>query len=79
MSEPSQARGALPTPTPTPPLLTTKEVASMLAICERKLFSMRSSAELRCIRIGRSVRYDPREVAAFLERQRDRRTPWKGG
>ena len=56
--------------TMTPPLLlTAREAAKALSICERTLFSLTKDGEVDCIRIGRSVRYAPRALEAFIDRR----------
>lgn len=56
-------------------LLTAREAAQQLAIGLRKLWQLTNTGELRCVRIGRSVRYDPRDVAAFIDARRGTRGP----
>jgi excisionase family DNA binding protein len=66
-------------PADSPPLLVdAKQAARLLCVSPRKLWSLTAGAEIRAVRIGRLVRYDPRDLAAFIERQRDRRQPWRG-
>ncbi len=48
-------------------LLTVKETARALHISERKLHDL---IEIPRIRIGRSVRFDPKDVATFIESRR---------
>ena len=38
-------------------LLTEREAAKALAICERTLFTLRTSGEIPHVKIGRSIRY----------------------
>jgi len=50
-------------------LLTSPEAAEYLAICERKLFTLTQSKEIRAILIPpRSVRYDPADLRDFILR-----------
>ena len=58
------------TPAPTPLLLNSKNAAKALSISERTLFSLRKAGQVRCVKIGRAVRYDLRDVQAFFDRQR---------
>lgn len=51
-----------------PNLLTVRQVAMRLGIGLRTISSLTASGDLPCVRIGRSVRYDPADVAAFVER-----------
>lgn len=52
-------------------LLTARDAAAVLAISPRTLWAMTASGELPCVRIGRSVRYTPRDLADYIERQRE--------
>ena len=56
--------------TPERRLLKPREAAKMLAICERTLWALTNQGGLACVRIGRSVRYDPLDLAAWNERQK---------
>jgi len=51
-------------------LLTRPETAHRLAVSLRVVDRLIGEGELRCTRIGRSVRIDPRDLAAFVARQR---------
>ena len=48
-------------------LLTPQQTAKALAISQRKLWSMTASGEVRCIRLGRSVRSDVADLRAAIE------------
>jgi len=49
-------------------LLTSREAAKYLGISERSLWSHTSPrGNLKSARIGRSVRYSPADIAAFIE------------
>ncbi len=50
-----------------PQLLKPAEAARSLAISERKLWGLTKCGEIPCVRIGRSVRYDPRDLASWIE------------
>ncbi len=49
------------------PLLRAPEAANLLAISKRKLWELTNCGEIPCVRFGRSVRYDPMDLAAFME------------
>jgi excisionase family DNA binding protein len=48
-------------------LLTVRQVSDLLGICERTAFELTKTGKLPAVRIGRAVRYDPVDVAAFIE------------
>jgi len=50
-----------------PTLWTAKATAKALAISERKLWTMTQAGEIPHVRFGRAVRYDPADVAAFVQ------------
>lgn len=49
-----------------PMLLTARQTAQMLAISERSLYSLTKAGDLPAVRIGRSVRYDPTDIRAWI-------------
>ena len=49
-----------------PTLLTPRQAAAALAISQRKLWSLTSSGEVKCCRIGRAVRYDTADLTDFV-------------
>jgi excisionase family DNA binding protein len=51
-------------------LLRPREAASLLAISERKLWSLTQRGDIPPVRIGKSVRYDPADLRAWIERQK---------
>lgn len=53
-----------------PLLVTTKVAASLLSISERKLWELKKSDTIPCVRIGKSVRFDVRDLDAFIARQK---------
>jgi excisionase family DNA binding protein len=61
-----------PTPTPVgePKLLTARDAAKALAVCEKTLWTLTNQGELPVVRIGRSVRYDPRDLSAWITRNK---------
>ena len=52
------------------PLLTAREAAASLAISERMLWGLTQRGEVRAVRIGRAVRYSPRDLQDFIDRMR---------
>jgi excisionase family DNA binding protein len=48
-------------------LLTPRTAATALAISPRKLWELTNRREIACVRIGRSVRYRPEFLAAYLD------------
>ena len=53
-----------------PLLLTFRDACCALALGRRKLWELTNTGELPCVRIGRAVRYDPRDLIAFIEKRR---------
>ena len=51
-------------------LVDSQTAANMLSIGERSLWSRQASGEIRSIRIGRSVRFDIRDLVAFIDQQK---------
>lgn len=51
-----------------PLLLTEREAAKALAVSPRKLWDLRMNGEIPCVRFGRSVRYDPADLQAWISR-----------
>lgn len=58
------------TPPALPGLLTIGQTAEALAVCERTVWLMTRRGDLPAVKIGRAVRYDPADVRAFIERQK---------
>lgn len=52
-------------------LLSSKEVAQMLGISERTLFTMTKDGRIDCVRIGSAKRYSREQVDAFIARSTD--------
>jgi excisionase family DNA binding protein len=50
-----------------PLLLTPKEAAKALSISDRTLWALTDRGEIPVMRIGRSVRYDPRSLSRWIE------------
>lgn len=58
-------------PTASPRLLIkAEEAAQMLSISPRLLWSLAQRGEIPQVRIGRSVRYDPADLHAWVQRQK---------
>lgn len=51
-------------------LVDARAAANMLSISLRKLWSMTAGGELRAVRIGRLVRYDPADLRAYIEKHK---------
>lgn len=61
----------------TQPLLTKKDVEELLAIKERTINNLMANGELPYIKIGKAVRFDPKDVEAFIQRQKRTAAPGK--
>lgn len=48
-------------------LLSVRDAAKALAICERKLWELTKRGEIHCVRIGRRVLYDPRDLTRWID------------
>ncbi len=57
-----------------PLLLKSRDAARLLAISERKLWELMNSGGVPCVRLGRAVRYDPRDLVRFIDAQKRRLT-----
>jgi len=57
------------TPTATEPmLLTVRDTARVLAVCEKTLWTLTRDGKLPAVRIGkRGIRYDRRDIERFIE------------
>lgn len=51
-------------------LWTSQEAAEALTISERSLWLLTHEGKIPCVRLGRSVRYDPRDIQAWIEAQK---------
>ncbi len=47
-------------------LLTEREAAKALSVCQRTLWQLRSDGHIPCVRIGRAVRYRPADLRAWI-------------
>jgi excisionase family DNA binding protein len=56
-------------------LWTCREAAAALNLSERTLWSLTKAGGLPCVRIGRSVRYDPADIRAWIEAQKSMAQP----
>jgi excisionase family DNA binding protein len=59
-------------------LLDTNAAAAALDIGRRTLQERVEAKEIAVIRIGKSVRFHPDDLAAFVERNRQKAAGWKG-
>lgn len=64
-AEPARPRGAAPPVAPL--LLTPPEAAKALRIGRRRLWELTKSGAVRAVRIGRSVRYTPAALQAWVD------------
>ena len=48
-------------------LLIPRQAAEALSISPRTLWALTASHEIRCVRIGRSVRYDRADLQAYID------------
>lgn len=60
------------TPDPTDDLLTKEQLAKRLHLSARSIERLVAAGELRALKIGRAIRFDPRDVQAYLDALRDR-------
>ena len=51
-------------------LLTVRDTARRLSLCEKSVRNLIAAGELRAIRVGRAVRLSPQDIAAFIEKAR---------
>lgn len=56
-------------------LLTYRQAAKVLGITERTIWSLVNEGMLPAVRFGRSVRIDPADLRAFIERAKRGGTP----
>lgn len=61
----------LSTPAAQPKLLITiREAAAMLSVCEKTIWNATQRGDLRAVRIGKSVRYAMPDLLSFIEAQK---------
>ena len=51
-------------------LLTYRETSNLLGVTERTIFALVRGGDLPVIRFGRSVRFDPADARAFIEKSK---------
>lgn len=56
-------------------LLRSADAANYLSISERTLWSLKTSGAIRSVQIGRSVRYDIRDLDGWIDEQRSEGQP----
>ena len=54
-------------------LLSPREAAKALSICERTLYSLTKAGEIAAVRRGRLVRYSMEELQAWIERASEKK------
>jgi len=54
------------TSTLTPLLVSEREAARLLGVSPRTVFTLRKQGHLKAVKIGASVRYDVRDIRAFI-------------
>jgi excisionase family DNA binding protein len=59
-------------------LWTCHEAAAALSISLRTLWTLTAEGRIPCVRIGRSVRYDPRDIRSWIESQKTATLPTGG-
>lgn len=51
-------------------LYTAEETGKLLGVSTRTLYTLSARGELPCIKVGRSVRYHPDDIDAYIKKQR---------
>ena len=59
-------------PAPRPLLVTAREAAKLLSVSARWLWARTACGEIRAVRCGRLVRYDPADLRAWAESKKGR-------
>lgn len=57
----------------TPMLITPREAAKLLSVCERTLYMLTKTGQIPAVRIGRSVRYSVNELEAWIARASEKK------
>jgi len=57
----------------TPLLVSPRQAARMLSVCERTLYSLTKAGEIAAVRRGRLVRYSVDELRAWIERASEKK------
>lgn len=60
-------------------LLDTLEAARFLGVGKRTIQELAADRKLAAVKIGRSVRFDPADLRAFVEASKIKAAGWKGG
>jgi len=59
---------------PEPMLLTTRQAAKVLTVSERTLYSLTKTGAIPAVKLGvRGLRYDPRDLLAWIDRAKTAR------
>ncbi len=58
-----------PAPVLAPLLVTPRQAAEALAVCEKTLWNLDRAGKLKAVRIGRAVRYSVSDLQAFIAQQ----------
>ena len=58
---------------PAPLLIDASGAARLLAIGTRKLWELTNRRDIPCVRIGRAVRYDVRDLESWIESHKSKR------
>jgi predicted DNA-binding transcriptional regulator AlpA len=69
----------MPDTTTAPRLLTTRQTAAALSVCEKSVWSLTKSGRLPCVRLGRAVRYDVIDIDRFIATAKTRANPALAG
>jgi excisionase family DNA binding protein len=59
-------------PTIEPLLLTTRQTATLLGVSERTIWNLKRLGQLCVVRIGRSTRYDRRDILKLIDQSKQR-------
>ena len=51
-------------------LLSARDAAKALSLCERTLWQLTKDGAIPCVRCGRRVLYDPRDLGQWIDRQK---------
>ena len=57
-----------------PLLLTPREAAKALSVCERTLYALTKAGQLPAVHIGRAVRYDVADLRGYIDRMKKQST-----
>jgi len=47
-----------------------REAAKYLCVSEKTLWNLTNAGQVRCVRMGRLIRYDPADLDTFIERSK---------